>query len=117
MADKLIPTPSQTVGPFFHLGMARAEWGDLTAHSPPGALGGERITIEGRVIDGDGAPAARVHREARVRQEVHGRRARPVDADHVGAHVTEHHGSHRPRADPGELEDLQSCKRSHAGSP
>ncbi len=52
MADKLIPTPSQTVGPFFHLGMARAEWSDLTAAHPAG----ERIAIEGRVIDGDGAP-------------------------------------------------------------
>ena len=52
MADKLIPTPSQTVGPFFHLGMARPEWSDLTADHPAG----EKILIEGRVIDGDGAP-------------------------------------------------------------
>jgi protocatechuate 3,4-dioxygenase alpha subunit len=52
MTDKLIPTPSQTVGPFFHLGMARAEWSDLSADNP----GGEPIAIEGRVIDGDGAP-------------------------------------------------------------
>ena len=51
MADKLIPTPSQTVGPFFHLGMARPEWADLTALHPAG----EKIQIEGRVIDGDGA--------------------------------------------------------------
>jgi len=56
MAEKLIPTPSQTVGPFFHLGMARAEWADLTADHPTGALPGEKIAIEGRVIDGDGAP-------------------------------------------------------------
>ena len=52
MADKLIPTPSQTVGPFFHLGMDRPGWNDLTAGNPRGA----RIAIEGRVIDGDGAP-------------------------------------------------------------
>ena len=52
MPEKLIPTPSQTVGPFFHLGMARPEWADLTAGNPEG----ERIVIEGRVIDGDGAP-------------------------------------------------------------
>ena len=52
MADKLIPTPSQTVGPVFHLGMDRAEWGDLTADNPAG----ERVAIEGRVIDGDGLP-------------------------------------------------------------
>jgi protocatechuate 3,4-dioxygenase alpha subunit len=52
MADKLVPTPSQTVGPFFHLGLARAEWADLSADDPAG----ERIRVEGRVIDGDGAP-------------------------------------------------------------
>jgi protocatechuate 3,4-dioxygenase, alpha subunit len=52
MADKLIPTPSQTVGPFFHLGLDRPEWGDLTRGNPTG----ERIAIEGRVLDGDGAP-------------------------------------------------------------
>ena len=52
MADKLIPTPSQTVGPFFHLGMDRPAWGDLTADNPAG----ERVAIEGRVIDGDGLP-------------------------------------------------------------
>ena len=52
MAEKLIPTPSQTVGPFFHLGMAQPEWADLTAGNPEG----ERIVIEGRIIDGDGAP-------------------------------------------------------------
>jgi protocatechuate 3,4-dioxygenase, alpha subunit len=52
MAEKLIPTPAQTVGPFFHLGMARLEWADLTASNPEG----ERIVVEGRVIDGDGAP-------------------------------------------------------------
>ena len=52
MADKLIPTPSQTVGPFFHLGLDRPEWSDLTTGNPQG----ERIVIEGRVIDGDKAP-------------------------------------------------------------
>ena len=52
MADKLIPTPSQTVGPFFHLGMDRPEWNDLTTDNPTGA----RIAIEGRILDGDGMP-------------------------------------------------------------
>jgi protocatechuate 3,4-dioxygenase alpha subunit len=52
MADRLIPTPSQTVGPFFHLGLDRPEWGDLTRGNPKG----ERIVIEGRVLDGDGVP-------------------------------------------------------------
>src|SRR5262249_46213787 len=52
MADKLIPTPSQTVGPFFSLGLDRPEWSDLTG----GGAQGDRIVIEGRVTDGDGAP-------------------------------------------------------------
>jgi protocatechuate 3,4-dioxygenase, alpha subunit len=52
MADKLIPTPSQTVGPFFHLGLDRPQWSDLARTNPKG----ERIAIEGRVLDGDGAP-------------------------------------------------------------
>lgn len=52
MADKLIPTASQTVGPFFHLGLDRPDWADLTRANP----NGERIVIEGRVGDGDGAP-------------------------------------------------------------
>ncbi len=52
MAGKLIPTPSQTVGPFFHLGLDRPEWSDLTRDNPAG----KRIVIEGRVLDGDGMP-------------------------------------------------------------
>ena len=49
---KLIPTGSQTVGPFFHFGLDRPDWSDLTAGGPIG----EKILIEGRVTDGDGAP-------------------------------------------------------------
>jgi protocatechuate 3,4-dioxygenase alpha subunit len=52
MAGKLIATPGQTVGPFFALGLDHPEWSDLTRRSPQG----ERITVEGRVLDGDGAP-------------------------------------------------------------
>ncbi len=52
MTAKLIATPGQTVGPFFALGLDRPEWRDLTRDNPQG----ERIVIEGRVLDGDGAP-------------------------------------------------------------
>jgi protocatechuate 3,4-dioxygenase, alpha subunit len=52
MAERLIATPSQTVGPFFHLALDRKEWADLARENPQG----ERIIIEGRVVDGDGAP-------------------------------------------------------------
>ena len=41
MATKLIPTPGQTVGPFFALGLDRPEWADMTRGNPQG----ERITI------------------------------------------------------------------------
>jgi protocatechuate 3,4-dioxygenase, alpha subunit len=44
-------TPSQTVGPFFSLGLARLTRADL---APPG-VAGERVTIEGRMTDADGA--------------------------------------------------------------
>jgi protocatechuate 3,4-dioxygenase, alpha subunit len=52
MAGKLIPTPSQTVGPFFHLALDRPEWSNLA----PEGCRGERIAVAGRVLDGDGAP-------------------------------------------------------------
>jgi protocatechuate 3,4-dioxygenase, alpha subunit len=52
MATKLIPTPGQTVGPFFALGLDRPDWADLTRGNPQG----QRIVIEGQVRDGDGMP-------------------------------------------------------------
>jgi protocatechuate 3,4-dioxygenase, alpha subunit len=54
MAGRLVPTPSQTVGPFFHLALDRPDWADLAAENPLG----ERIVVEGRVTDGDGLPIA-----------------------------------------------------------
>jgi protocatechuate 3,4-dioxygenase alpha subunit len=49
---KLIATPSQTVGPFYHFALERPEWSDLTV----GGVKGEKIRIEGRIYDGEGAP-------------------------------------------------------------
>ena len=45
-------TPSQTVGPFFHFALDQPGWSDLTTNAPPG----ERIALEGQVLDGDQAP-------------------------------------------------------------
>jgi len=45
-------TTSQTVGPFFQIGLARFYIDDLTG---PG-VAGEVVEIEGRVLDGDGQP-------------------------------------------------------------
>jgi protocatechuate 3,4-dioxygenase alpha subunit len=50
---KHVPTASATVGPFFHFGLDRPEWSDLTNG---GKAQGEKIVLEGTVIDGDGAP-------------------------------------------------------------
>ena len=47
-------TPSQTVGPFFHFVLDHK--GDEVLASD--ATQGERIAIEGRVLDGDGVPLA-----------------------------------------------------------
>jgi protocatechuate 3,4-dioxygenase alpha subunit len=48
---KRSPTSSQTIGPFFAQGLGPG-WPDLAE----GAEEGERIVIEGRVVDGDGKP-------------------------------------------------------------
>ncbi len=52
-------SPSQTVGPFFAFGLTPAEYAfrpifsnDLTAEG----VAGERIRVEGTIVDGDGAP-------------------------------------------------------------
>jgi protocatechuate 3,4-dioxygenase, alpha subunit len=45
-------TPSQTVGPFFSIGFSWLERNDLTG----GATSGTRVTIRGRVLDGEGQP-------------------------------------------------------------
>jgi len=45
-------TPSKTVGPFYGLGLIDARWAPAIEAATPG----ERIRIEGRVLDGDGAP-------------------------------------------------------------
>jgi protocatechuate 3,4-dioxygenase alpha subunit len=49
---RLPMTPSQTIGPFFRLALERPEWSDLAR----GGARGEAIVVEGRVLDGDGAP-------------------------------------------------------------
>jgi len=53
-------TPSQTVGPFFKYGLTPSgqyDWNDaFTGNLVTPDTSGERIRIEGRVFDGDGAP-------------------------------------------------------------
>ena len=48
----LVPSGSQTAGPFFSFALHHEHWNDLVAKGPRG----EKIHISGRLIDGDGAP-------------------------------------------------------------
>jgi protocatechuate 3,4-dioxygenase alpha subunit len=45
----LLATPSQTVGPFFHIGCTKLMVSDLANPNVPG----RHITVEGRILDGD----------------------------------------------------------------
>jgi protocatechuate 3,4-dioxygenase alpha subunit len=45
-------TTSQTVGPYLHIGLTRM----IIENLAPGRVPGERVVIEGRVLDGDGSP-------------------------------------------------------------
>ena len=51
---KLLPTASQTVGPYLHIGLA---WLTIDRVAPPGCPG-HHLKIRGRVLDGDGVPVA-----------------------------------------------------------
>ncbi len=50
----LLTTPSQTVGPYLRIGFTALA---VDAIAPPDAAG-ERLTIEGRAVDGDGKPVS-----------------------------------------------------------
>ncbi len=50
--SSLIATGSQTIGPFFKVGLWQPQWSDLLRDG----TAGEPIRIEGTVLDGDGTP-------------------------------------------------------------
>ena len=74
---KLVPTASQTIGPFFRDALERPAWSDLTRED----AGGEAVRIEGVVLEGGGAPVPDALLEIWQADE-HGRYAHPDD---VGA--------------------------------
>jgi len=71
---KLVPTGSQTVGPFFHIGLTRMLIPEV---APPGAEG-QRITIQGRVLDADQKPIPDALIET-WQANLHGKYAHPED--------------------------------------
>lgn len=76
-----IPTASQTVGPFFHLGMA---WLFRPEIAPPG-VPGERVSVSGRVLDGEGQPVSDAVLEIwQADSEGRYARAEPAGGDRTG---------------------------------
>ena len=53
-----------------------------------------------------------LRRDAQQRIVGHADHSGPLDADHLGAMVGQHHRRERPRPKPGHLDDFQSCKRA-----
>lgn len=71
----LTATASQTVGPFFCIGLEHLYITDLA----PSAAAGDRIAIHGRVVDGDGKPVNDAILEI-WQADAHGKYAHPDDA-------------------------------------
>jgi protocatechuate 3,4-dioxygenase alpha subunit len=70
----LTPTPSQTVGPYLHIGLS---WLTTTQVAAPDCPG-EHVTIRGRVLDGDGKPIPDGMVEI-WQADAHGKYAHPED--------------------------------------
>lgn len=68
-------TASHTVGPFFHIGLASLSNADLAG----AAVAGERVVIQGRVVDGIGLPVSDAVLEI-WQANAHGKYAHPDDA-------------------------------------
>jgi len=68
-------TTSQTVGPYFKIGLEWLNRSTLAAES----VAGERVTIRGRVLDGDGAPVPDALLEI-WQANRHGKYAHPEDS-------------------------------------
>lgn len=86
MSDRPAPpkqTPSQTVGPFFALGLTPREYGhEYSSVVTPSTIApgteGERIHLVGRVLDGDGASIGDAMVEI-WQANAHGRYRHPAD--------------------------------------
>jgi protocatechuate 3,4-dioxygenase, alpha subunit len=84
-------TPSQTVGPFFHIGFDRLYINDLVI----AGVGGERVTISGKIFDGDGKPIPDAVMEI-WQADAQGRYAVAADAAFkgFGRIATDEHGAY-----------------------
>jgi protocatechuate 3,4-dioxygenase alpha subunit len=92
-------TSSQTIGPYLHIGLAWLVTDNLVG---PGVTG-EQVTVEGRVVDGDGVPVNDAAIEI-WQANAHGRYAHPEDRSELplepafkgfGRVLTDDHGGFR----------------------
>lgn len=95
---RLIATPSQTVGPFFSIGLEPLEAENLAA----GNAAGERVTITGRVLDGDGNPVPDAILEI-WQANAHGKYAHPEDTQNKPVERTFSGYGRVPTNDSGEF--------------
>lgn len=79
---KMVPTPSQTVGPFFSFGLTEGR-GCVSCIAEPQAKG-ERVRLVCRVLDGDGAPVPDAMIEI-WQADADGRYHHPDDPQHANA--------------------------------
>jgi protocatechuate 3,4-dioxygenase, alpha subunit len=98
-------TPSQTIGPFFHRVLLHEGWNDLAARGPAG----ERVAIEGRVLDGDGAPVTDAMIEVWQANAV-GRYDHPDDRDENKPLDPNFHGFGRTATSPDGRFRLRTIK-------
>lgn len=75
-------TPSQTVGPFFHIGLIRD--GENMNIMVKDQTSGERILVRGKVIDGDGEPISDAMLEI-WQADANGNYGHPADVKHSDA--------------------------------
>jgi len=107
-------TPSQTVGPFFTIGLTRLCRDNLTTSDMPG----ERITIQGRVLDANGEPVSDALIET-WQADVTGRYcgleeiARKTSYDGFGRIPTDEEGVFRfTTIKPGRVRDFNGTKHA-----
>ena len=98
-------TPSQTIGPFFHRALQHEGWNDLAARG----AAGERVAIEGRVLDGDGAPVTDAMIEVWQANAV-GRYDHPDDRDENKPLDPNFHGFGRTATSPDGRFRLRTIK-------
>jgi protocatechuate 3,4-dioxygenase alpha subunit len=106
MTEPLKETPSQTAGPYVHIGLVPGQAGFHLFERELGNVlvsdrtQGERIRIEGRVLDGLGAPCRDVLVEL-WQANAHGRYAHPADRQENKAHDPHFRGFGRAGTDFG----------------